>query len=112
MSSQNNDTPSHISDPENDTDPIQILKKVKISNINRLVIGNLNINSLRNKFESLKLIVKGNINILVLAETQLDNTFPHNNLLECEKNYHYFVTALNFVLTKCDKITFIYWSPE
>ena len=76
MSSLNNDTPSHISDFENDAEPIQILKNVKISNINRLVIGNLNINSLRNKFESLKIIVKGNIDILILTETKLDDTFP------------------------------------
>ena len=80
MSSQNNDTPSHISDPENDTDPIQILKKVKISNINRLVIGNLNINSLRNKFESLKLIVKGNIDISS-QKLNLTKLSFHNNLL-------------------------------
>ena len=26
----------------------------------------------------------------------------------CDKNYYYFVTALNFVVTICDKITFDY----
>ena len=81
MSSLNYDTPHHdnlfnISNFENDTDPLQILKKLKISNLNRLVIGHLNINSLRNKFESLKLLLKGNIDILIVTETKLDNTFP------------------------------------
>ena len=41
-----------------------------------MVIGHLNINSLRNKFESLKLLVRGNIDILVITESKLDNTFP------------------------------------
>ena len=34
-------------------DPDRILKSIRLSIINRLVIGQLNINSLRNKFESL-----------------------------------------------------------
>ena len=41
---------SYLDEP----DPSDILKKIKISNLNRLVIGQININSLRNKFESLK----------------------------------------------------------
>ena len=45
-------------------------------NINRLIIGQLNINFLINKFESLVLQVKGNTDILVVTETKLDNSFP------------------------------------
>ena len=40
----------------NDTetkDPQSFLKYIGINNINRLIIGQLNINSLRNKFEQL-----------------------------------------------------------
>ena len=36
--------------------PSDILKKIKLSNVNRLVIGHININSLRNKFEPLKIL--------------------------------------------------------
>ena len=75
-SSLNNDTSTHFNSLKNESDPLQLLKKLKISNLNRLVIGHLNINSLRNKFESLKLLIKGNIDILVLTESKLDNTFP------------------------------------
>ena len=57
-------------------DPYKILKSIKISNINRLIIGQLNINSLRNKIEALKLIITGNIDILIITETKLDETFP------------------------------------
>ena len=55
---------------------VDILQKIKLSNINRLVIGHLNINSLRNKFESLKMLIMGNIDILVITESKLDETFP------------------------------------
>ena len=57
------------------TDPCEILKSIRVSNINRLIIGQLNINSLQNKFEDLKIVINGNLDILVLTETKLDYTF-------------------------------------
>ena len=39
-------------------------------------MGNLNINSLRYKFDELSLLMVDNIDILVLTETKLDETFP------------------------------------
>ena len=41
----------------------------------------MNINSLRNKFEALKLIVKGNLDILIITESKLDDTFPVNQFI-------------------------------
>ena len=41
--------------------------------MNRIIIGHLNINSLRTKFEQLKNI---KIDILVITETKIDNSFP------------------------------------
>ena len=41
-----------------------------------MIIGNLNINSLANKFEQLKILIQGNVDILVVTETKLDSTFP------------------------------------
>ena len=35
----------------------------------------MNINSLANKFEQLKLMIQGKVDILVITETKLDNTF-------------------------------------
>ena len=57
-------------------DPSKLLKSIKISNVNRLIIGQLNINSLRNKIEALKSIITGNIDILIITESKLDETFP------------------------------------
>ena len=51
------------------------IKKLRIRNPNKIIIGNLNINSLPNKFEQLKDIVMQNIDNLVLTETKLDDTF-------------------------------------
>ena len=40
------------------------------------IIGHLNINSIRNKFEMLSMSVAQYVDILVLSETKLDSTFP------------------------------------
>ena len=46
----------------------------------RLVIGYLNINSLRNKFDSLKLI-KNSLDVFMISETKLDETLPEGQFL-------------------------------
>ena len=53
-----------------------ILKNLRLENVNRLVCAQLNINSIRNKFESLKEIVSTNVDILLIWETKLDSSFP------------------------------------
>ena len=58
----------------------EILKKVKLNNVNRLVIGHININSLRNKYEYLKTQIKGNIDILVITESKLDDSFSYSTI--------------------------------
>ena len=62
---------------DDDLEPHKILKRIKVSNVNRLIIGQLNINSLRNKIEALKLIMMHNIDILIITETKLNETFPN-----------------------------------
>ena len=49
--------------------------------MNRLLIGNLNINSISNKFDQLKLLVRGKVDSLVITETKLDSTFPTSQFL-------------------------------
>ena len=56
--------------------PREILKNIKLANPNRLIIGHLNINSLPNKIENLKALIVGNIDILVITESKLDQSFP------------------------------------
>ena len=45
------------------------IKKAKIKNINNIVKGNLNINSLPKKFDKLKVLVNGMLDILIITET-------------------------------------------
>ena len=66
-------------------DPKKLLNDLKIKNVNRIVIGQLNINSLRNKFEALKEIINKNIDILVITDTKIDNPFPTQQF----KIYHF-----------------------
>ena len=55
-----------------------VLKNLKLKNNHRLVIGNLNINSISNKFDNLQLITQSKIDILVITETKTDSTFRLN----------------------------------
>ena len=52
------------------------LRKIKLKNMNRITIAQININSLRNKFSFLCEAVRGNIDILLVTETKLDGSFP------------------------------------
>ena len=52
------------------------IKKLRIRNSNKIIIGNLNTNSLPNKFEQSKDIVMQHIDVLVLTETKLEDTLP------------------------------------
>ena len=61
-----------------DMDASSILKNIKTKNVNRLVIGQLNINSIRGKFDLLKEVVKDYLDILIITETKLDGSFPHS----------------------------------
>ena len=57
------------------------LKSLRIRNLNKIVVGNLNINSIRNKFGSVAYQVKGIVDILMISETKLDESFPLSQLL-------------------------------
>ena len=57
-------------------DDILVLKNLRVSYPNNIIIGHLNINSIRNKFEMLSLSVAQYVDILMLSETKLDSTFP------------------------------------
>ena len=52
------------------------LKEMKAQSSRKLILGHLNINAIRNKFEALKFIIDNNIDILLISETKLDDRFP------------------------------------
>ncbi len=57
------------------------LAEVRREGVGNIIIAHLNINSLRNKFDSLAQLVSGNIDILIIGETKLDDSFPSNNFI-------------------------------
>ena len=48
---------------------------MRIEPVNQLIISNLNINSLRNKFEFLVEFIKDKIDVLMISETRTDESF-------------------------------------
>ena len=58
-------------------DPKEVLKNLRLKNVNRLICAQLNINFIRNKFNSLVDIINNNIDILMISETKLDPSFPN-----------------------------------
>ena len=57
-------------------DPNVILSDLRKRNVGRLIIGHLNINSFHNKFQALKGLFKGKLDILCVSEIKIDESFP------------------------------------
>ena len=80
----------------NEDDPMSTLKTLKANNVDRPVIAHLNINFLGPKFESLKSLIKDNIDFLMISETKLSDTFPngqffiegYSNPIRLDRNRH------------------------
>ena len=65
------------------------LSKQRLTYPKNLIIGHLNINSVRNKFSSLQQTVLSKTDILLLSETKIDNPFPDSQFFaEGFKIYH------------------------
>ena len=61
---------------ESISDPFEKLKNTRFKNPNRLIIAQLNINPLRNKFDSLARTLHNNLDILLVSEIKIDSPFP------------------------------------
>ena len=62
-------------------DPLLEIKNLRLRNVNKVIIDNININSLPNKFEQLKELVMKHTDVLVIIETKLDDSFPTSQFL-------------------------------
>ena len=54
----------------------QHLNNLRRKNIGRLILAHININSIRYKFDQLVYGVKGKVDVLMITETKLDDSFP------------------------------------
>ena len=57
------------------------LKSLRNANLNRVIIAQININSIRNKFDALVSGIRGNVDILTISETKIDDSFPNRQFL-------------------------------
>ena len=55
----------------------QSVQKHRLQNPKNIVVGHLNVNSLRNKSEAVEELVQNKVDICFLSETKIDETFPN-----------------------------------
>ena len=60
---------------------VKSFKDIRYKNLGKIVISHLNINSTRQKFDSLIEFTTGNTDILMISEIKLDVSFPKGQLL-------------------------------
>ena len=63
---------------DDNSNPLRKLRDLALKNLGKIIIGHLNINSVRNKINVLKAMTGDNIDILVISETKIDNSFTTN----------------------------------
>ena len=61
-----------------DHDAFSLLRKQRLEYPKNVIFGHLNINSLRNKFFWTSELIKGKVDIFLINETKLDESFPSN----------------------------------
>ena len=57
------------------------LNEIRGNNLNNDIIGLLNGNHFAGKYNDFKLTIPGNIDIMILVETKLDNSYPTSQFL-------------------------------
>ena len=67
---------SDVFKPENNEESsYSILQSLRIKNVDKIVLGHININSIRKKFDVLVDLIRNKIDILLISETKIDNSF-------------------------------------
>ena len=57
--------------------PQNPLKSLRTKNLNKMMIGHLNINSVRNKFQQFEHFTNGYVDVMLLSETKIDDSFTN-----------------------------------
>ena len=74
------------------------VRDVRKRNLKRIILGHLNINSIRKKFDLLVDQIKGNVDIMVISETKLDESFPNGQLKFQDMLYLVVYIAISLVV--------------
>ena len=62
--------------------PKELIRKLKTDDPDKLIIGHLYINSIRKKVQYLCDIITNNIDILLIPETKLNDSFPNWSIFD------------------------------
>ena len=67
----------------NDTEPNarSQLDNLRRDNLKKIIFTYLNINSIRSKFDQLADLVEGKIDVLMISESKIDDSFPNSQFL-------------------------------
>ena len=57
------------------------MKNLHLKNPKNTIFSYLNINSVRNKFKNMSSLISTKVDILIVAETKLDSSFPTTQFL-------------------------------
>ena len=70
-----------MTEAEGPLDCYNELKRLRLNHPKSLIIGYLNVYSVRDKFENFSKMIKTDLDVIIIAETKLDKTFPKNQFL-------------------------------
>ena len=76
-----NDVNRSFEDNKECSNAFQSVQKHRLQNPKNKVIGHLNVNSLRNKFEAVEKLVQNKVDICFLSETKIDETSPNQQFM-------------------------------
>ena len=65
----------NIDEDRGHQDANQIFTGIRLKNFNNIIIAYLNINSFVSKYDALKTIIPNNVDIMVVGETKLDDSY-------------------------------------
>ena len=93
--------------------PIDSIRKLKLSNPHKIILNHFDVNSLRNKFESVADVIQGTYDIFPLSETKTDESFPDkqfclNNFRRFRKDRNQYRGGIMFYVNKnlpCKRLT-------
>ena len=64
-----------------ENDPHSVIQALRLKNIDRVILGHININSIRNKIDLLFDMLSDRVDIILISETKLDKTFPKSQFM-------------------------------
>ena len=61
--------------------PHTVLQALRLKNVDRIPLGHININSIRNKIDLLFDMLSSRVDIILISETKIDSTFPKSQCM-------------------------------